>query len=117
MHTLFVYGTLRKNGSQQERMKNAVFLAEATVSGQLYQIDWYPGAVIDESQRMRIHGELYQVPDTLLAELDVFEGSEYKRVKVNTLTTKHEIVGAWIWEYARPTEGKKIIASGDWLQR
>lgn len=117
MHTLFVYGTLRKGGSQHERMKKAVFLSEATVSGQLYQIDWYPGAVLDEEQRSRIHGELYQVPDNLRAELDDFEGSEYRRVKVNTLTTKHEVIGAWIWEYVLPTARKKIIASGDWLHR
>jgi gamma-glutamylcyclotransferase (GGCT)/AIG2-like uncharacterized protein YtfP len=117
MHTLFVYGTLRKGGSQHERMRNARFLAEATVSGLLYEIDWYPGVVLDESQRYRVHGELYQVSDELLTELDDFEGPEYRRVKQNTLTTKHEMFSAWIWEYARPTTSKKIIASGDWLQR
>jgi gamma-glutamylcyclotransferase (GGCT)/AIG2-like uncharacterized protein YtfP len=111
---VFVYGTLRRGGSNHFRMEGAEFLSPATTSGRLYQIDWYPGLVIDDAAD-EIAGEIYQVSPAMLGELDGFEGTEYRRVNVVIRQPDGESVFAWIWEWLGPCDETRRIASGDWL--
>lgn len=112
---VFVYGTLRKGGSNHHRMAGAVERGPGTVRGRLFQVDWYPGLLLDETG-VDIRGEAYEVDATTLAALDAFEGSHYRRVSVRIMPTDGGvIIDAWIWEYIAPIDDLREITSGDWF--
>jgi gamma-glutamylcyclotransferase (GGCT)/AIG2-like uncharacterized protein YtfP len=111
---VFVYGTLRRGGSNHFRMEKAEFVTAGTVNGRLYQIDWYPGLVLDATADAVI-GEIYQVPPAVLEELDRFEGAEYRRLQTPVRLPDGETVSAWIWEWLGPVDESRRITSGDWL--
>lgn len=111
---VFVYGTLRRGGSNHFRMARAKFVTAGTVQGRLYQIDWYPGLVLDAAAD-GIMGEIYQVSPTVLEELDRFEGHEYRRLQTQVRLPDGESVSAWIWEWLGPVDETRRIKSGDWL--
>ena len=110
-HLVFVYGTLRRGGSNNFRMEACKWLGPAGVNGHLYEVDWYPALVLDDNAA-EVVGDLYEVPADQLDALDAFEGSEYKRVRAMVQTAEDK---AWIWEWNRPTEGLEAIPDGDWL--
>ncbi len=120
---VFVYGTLRRGGSDHFRMAAATFVSEATVSGRLYRVHWYPGLVLDEAGD-EIHGDVYQVDQSTLAILDVFEGlsagsgegTEYRRLKVEVVLQDSQVVEAWVWEWIGSTDEIKRLADGNWLK-
>jgi gamma-glutamylcyclotransferase (GGCT)/AIG2-like uncharacterized protein YtfP len=101
-HHLFVYGTLRSEGSNAWRMKEARWLASGSTSGMLYRVDWYPAARFDASASTRIVGELYVASPDLLRRLDIFEGAEYERV---------EIIVDTISDRSRPLLGRICLVS------
>jgi gamma-glutamylcyclotransferase (GGCT)/AIG2-like uncharacterized protein YtfP len=116
---VFVYGTLRRNGSNHFRMEGGSFLGEATVRGRLYKIDWYPGLVLDPAGDP-IPGEIFEVSPEQLAALDEFEGvsaaevegNEYRRVETVAQLPQGPMT-VWVWEWIGPVdEGCRI---GDWL--
>ncbi len=113
---VFVYGTLRRGGSQHFRMAGAEFIAAGTVRGRLYGIDWYPGLVADDSGD-EITGEVYQISASLLESLDDFEGPEYRRVmaQVRCGGDHRSPFSAWVWEWLGPVDESRRIISGDWL--
>jgi gamma-glutamylcyclotransferase (GGCT)/AIG2-like uncharacterized protein YtfP len=121
--TVFVYGTLRKGGSNHFRMAGARFLTTGTLAGRMYRIDWYPGIVLDESGD-EIRGEVYEVDPELLAALDVFEGvsagagegCEYRRVQTRVVATDSRILTAWVWEWLGMTDESQRLTDGDWLK-
>ena len=112
---VFVYGTLRRGGSNSFRMDGAEFVGAATVRGKLYPISWYPGLVLDEAADL-VKGEVFRVSAEQLAALDAFEGPEYRRVRTEAITASGERLSAWIWEWAMPVDGGEPIAGGDWLE-
>jgi gamma-glutamylcyclotransferase (GGCT)/AIG2-like uncharacterized protein YtfP len=73
---LFVYGTLKRGGSNHGWLEGQVFLGEArTEPGvTLYSLGEYPGLVADPADREGVTGELWAVDDAALARLDRFEG-------------------------------------------
>ena len=113
---VFVYGTLRRGGSQHGRMAGAEFVAAGTIRGRLYRIDWYPGVVVDDAGD-DIAGEVLAVDPALLAELDLFEGGEYRRVRVSVdcIGDQRSPLTAWLWEWLGPIDETRRIAGGDWL--
>lgn len=113
---VFVYGTLRRRGSNHREMAGAIFLCEATVIGNLYQIAWYPGAILQAESTQVIVGEIFRVSASHMPQLDAYEGEEYRRVRVKAHTAEGETFDAWIWEYTKKVDRQRIIASGDWLQ-
>lgn len=76
MPLLFVYGTLKRGGANHRQLDGQQFVAEArTVPGfALYQLDGYPGMVVDPADRNGITGEMWQVDAAALHRLDLFEG-------------------------------------------
>ena len=66
---VFVYGTLRRGGSNHFRMAGAEFVAQGTITGRMYRIDWYPGLVLDDAGD-EIHGEVFSVTPDQLSALD-----------------------------------------------
>ena len=111
---VFVYGTLRRGGSNNFRMDGCKWLGPAGVNAHLYEVDWYPGLVLDEDAA-EVVGDLYEVPNEKMPELDKFEGSEYRRVRAMVQTAEDTAMSAWIWEWNRSTEGLEPIPDGDWL--
>jgi len=120
---VFVYGTLRRGGSNHFRMEGADFISPGTVTGMLYRIGWYPGLVLDEAGD-EIHGEVFSVGPELLAALDVFEGisagevdgSEYRRVHVTVMQRNSQPINAWVWEWLGQTDESQRLKDGDWLK-
>ena len=119
---VFVYGTLRRGGSNAFRMDGAEFVAAAEVPGRLYQISWYPGLVLDGGKET-VTGDLYRVGAEQIKALDDFEGisanevegAEYRRVKATVLIERTEAVSAWVYEWKGPVDEEKRIPSGDWV--
>ena len=118
---VFVYGTLRRGGSNAFRMDGAEFVGAATVGGALYRISWYPGLVLDGDGR--VTGEIYRVGAEQLRALDEFEGlaageiegSEYRRVRVEADAGDDEVVEVWVYEWKGGFNEDERIQSGDWL--
>lgn len=117
-HLVFVYGTLRSGsaGAMPVRFPNAKFIAAAKVSGRLYDLGAYPGLLLDESTSL-VSGEVYEVDDSILSELDDFEGSSnYSRKQVE-ITLGSDRKSCWVYEpdpasYSFHT----LITSGDWME-
>ncbi len=117
-HLVFVYGTLRRRdaGAMSVRFPNSKFIGDAKVKGSLYDLGTYPGLLLNESNSMVI-GEVYEVDDEILNELDDFEASSnYLRKQVEIPLGTH---GRICWTYEPDPEfysPGKLISSGDWIE-
>lgn len=71
---LFVYGTLRRGGSNDiaRLVPDATFVAEASMRGRLYDLGEYPALVADENAGW-VSGEIYAVPEPAWPTLDALE--------------------------------------------
>lgn len=120
---VFVYGTLRRGGSNHFHLAGAEFVAAGTVMGRLYRIDWYPGLVLDTAGS-EIRGEVYAVDSEQLSALDAFEGlsageiegSEYRRIQTPVMLQDSQTITAWVWEWLGDVDESLRIADGDWLR-
>ncbi len=116
-HLIFVYGSLRSGGAgaMSARFPDAKFVADARVSGTLYDLGPYPGLLVNDSNSAVI-GEVYEVDDELLKALDEFEAtSNYLRKQVE-ISPGDESKMCWTYE---PDPAfyrlREIIDSGDWI--
>ncbi|MCC6597639.1 MAG: gamma-glutamylcyclotransferase [Alphaproteobacteria bacterium] len=87
MSLIFVYGNLKKGfGSHARHMQSARFIASTQTADNVYTLM----AVLDEDAtapypaliaggNAGVLGEIYDVDDDLLARLDAYEGTGYKR--------------------------------------
>ena len=98
------------------RFPNSKFIADAKVSGNLYDLGAYPGLLLNESNSLVI-GEVYEVDDEILNKLDDIEASSsYSRTQVEiSLGTNRRT--CWVYEpnpqsYSLHT----LIPSGDWIE-
>ena len=125
---LFVYGTLRRHtGSEMYRLlaRYADFVAEGTCQGRLYKIGDYPGAVPSDDPSERVKGEVWflREPDSVLRELDQYEGcgpgfvepTEYVRRRQEIVLADGTRCFACVYLYNRPTDHLVRISSGDFL--
>ena len=113
---VFVYGTLRSGGSNHFRMDGAEFISAATIRARLYRIDWYPGLVLDDAGD-EVIGEIYQVSDELMKQLDAFEGPGYRRFMTQAKCDgdHRSPQTVWLWEWLGTCDESRRILSGDWL--
>jgi gamma-glutamylcyclotransferase (GGCT)/AIG2-like uncharacterized protein YtfP len=117
-HLVFVYGTLRRGGGRamSVRFPNAKFIADAKVSGSLYDLGAHPGLKLNEANSSVI-GEVYEVDDELLNKLDDFEASTYYlRKQVEISLGSHRKM---CWTYEPDPEFyslRTLITSGDWVE-
>jgi gamma-glutamylcyclotransferase (GGCT)/AIG2-like uncharacterized protein YtfP len=119
-HLVFVYGSLRRGGAgaMAIRFPNSRFIAEARVSGSLYDLGAYPGLLLNESNSL-VHGEVYEVDDETLGELDQFElSSDYQRKQVEVfMDTQRKKCWIYVPDYgAEFFSDRTIIISGDWIE-
>ena len=111
---LFTYGTLRRGfNNPYSAMVRArgQFVRETTVPGTIYQLEGYPGFV-PAAGTNPVRGDLYSIPESLLEDLDDYEGPAYKRVRIMTACG----VEAWIYQYTASVAGRQVIASGDFAK-
>lgn len=113
MRTLvFVYGTLKRGGSNHGWIAQQQFVAEARTAPlfRLYDLGGYPGMVRVEDG-LSIQGEVWSVDEVGLIKLDVLEdteGGEYERVVV-------PLEGEWAsqrvegYVYLRSIEGRREV--------
>ncbi len=120
---LFVYGTLRRGLRLHHHMGDASYLCEARLKGQLYDIDYYPGLIIDPNANW-VTGELFAVDDLILTRLDAVEGydphsptsSDYLRQEVTVLKPNDEEFSVLTYTYNHPVQGLSRIDSGDYKE-
>jgi gamma-glutamylcyclotransferase (GGCT)/AIG2-like uncharacterized protein YtfP len=113
MSLVFVYGTLKRGGSNHHFMASGSFAGNAqTPPGfTLYEIAGYPGMVREEGDREGVRGEVWSVDDECLADLDVLEGLEeglYSR-KAVPLGDPFEKTVVEAYFYLKGTEGRPRI--------
>ncbi len=121
---VFVYGTLRRGGSNAFRMDGAEFVADAEVAGKLVAITWYPGLVPGKADQW-VKGEVYYVSPDHLRALDEYEGlaagevegSEYcrTRMKAYPIGSQNAWGEAWVWQWLGEVDEKRVVESGDWM--
>ena len=75
MQRVFVYGTLKKGYCRHDALSSAKFLGAATTEPlyRLFDLGSYPGMVCDKNGAA-VEGELYEVDDECLKNLDMVEG-------------------------------------------
>ncbi len=115
MSTLvFVYGTLKRGGSNHSWIEKQRFVAEACTAPlyRMYDLGGYPGMVRD-AEGISIQGEVWSVDEPGLIHLDVLEdieGGEYERVAV-------QLEGEWAarrvegYLYLHSTEGRREVGA------
>jgi len=78
MNKIFLYGTLKRNERAHFFLSNhrSKFICEAKTHSRyhLYDQGYYPGMVINEQINGGVHGELFEVTDECLKDLDIYEG-------------------------------------------
>jgi gamma-glutamylcyclotransferase (GGCT)/AIG2-like uncharacterized protein YtfP len=117
-HLVFIYGSLRRDctGAMSIRFPSSNFIGDAKVSGSLYDLSRYPGLLLNESNSL-VKGELYEVDDELLNQLDEFEASSNylrKQVEINVGGQRRKC-----WTYEPDPEFyslQTLITSGDWVE-
>ncbi|CAD5276533.1 MULTISPECIES: gamma-glutamylcyclotransferase [unclassified Imperialibacter] len=117
---IFVYGTLMSGFEGPCAVflrKNASLLGEASCSGYLYRVSWYPGLVL--SPEALAFGELYKIKEssevTFWATLDEYEGvdpmllvgDEYIRQQID-VRMDSKMLTAWTYLFTGPKKGKPI---------
>ena len=119
MFKLFVYGSLKRHKSAFGFLEghNAVFLKEAVTAPRyhLYQISWFPGMVIDdldEGTTGGVHGEVFEVTEECLQDLDRYEGVPHLFRREEVFLEDGDKVFAYI--FAEPFTGRTRIESGIW---
>lgn len=118
---VFVYGTLRRGGSNDiARFRPAPrFVAEAVITGTLYHLGGYPGAVLGGTAALR--GEVYAIEPALEAQLDVLEevrpdGKGEYRKREEPVEVGGRMLLCLVYEiHPRRIVGRPAIGSGDWM--
>ena len=105
---VFVYGTLMNGEDNHHFLENSTCLGKAAIEGyDMYNVGGYYPAIIPGNSR--IIGELYEVPENDMASIDMLEGEGSLYIRKCEITTGNEM--AYIYEYARDTEGLEKIDS------
>ena len=115
MSLVFVYGTLKRGGSNHSFLAGQGFLGDArTVAGyRLFELEGFPGMVALPDDRAGVSGEIWSVDEACLAELDRLEGIDeglYRRERVKLLAPfANQAIETYI--YARDIQGRRDLGS------
>lgn len=117
---IFVYGTLRPGEGAAGKMREAEYVGEDRINGDLYTMGYYPGAKAVpghfDAGKPTITGDVFKiVTDTLVPLLDMYEGYPHLYGKVETETAEGRHV--WVYTYNHDVCVGQLIATGDWKTR
>lgn len=75
---IFVYGTLKRGHANHGYLSGQTFIDLATTEPRyrLYDLGGYPGMVLHANHGTSIHGEVWEIDDACLKQLDELEGTE-----------------------------------------
>src|SRR3546814_9316943 len=120
---LFVYGTLRPAFGRPMALwfgTVARHKGKGSAKGALYRIADYPGFV--PGPNGVVAGDVFELPDPtpVLAKLDIYEECspdfppphEYRR-EMLAVDMPDGPVQAWVYVYARPTDGQERLENGN----
>ena len=98
------------------RFPSSKFIGEANVSGSLYDLGAFPGLLLNDSSSL-VMGEVYEVDDETLKQLDDFEASSNYCRKQVEISLNIGRTKCWVYEpkpefYSLHT----LITSGDWIE-
>ncbi len=124
---LFVYGTLLKGEESHHLLEDSPLIATGYVKGTLYDLHvGFPALSITEIQG-RIYGEVYEVTEDLLAELDHYEGCDpddedtlYEKKEVTFYPDKGTPFSVWCYvmnDKQLHRFSTTVISSGNWKKR
>ena len=122
---LFTYGTLLPQHAPDE-VKSVVTkltpCGEGSISGVLFDLGEYPGAVFDNSSDTRVFGTVFRLPDevNIISELDRYEGfdpaspstSLFVRKLHPVVLTTGENIECWVYEYNGNPVQERILVDG-----
>lgn len=116
-HLVFVYGSLRAGQANHWLLRSARPLGRALIRGALIDLGWYPGLVAAGAPGFVV-GEVYEVDDATLADLDGLEGVH----RDPPLYVREEVTASWVdgfgpvwaYRYARESTGRPV-PGGDWV--
>jgi protein phosphatase len=112
---LFVYGTLKRGGSNHRYMERQSFVGAArTPKGYtLYDLGGYPGMIADTADEEGVTGEVWSVDDACLASLDVLEGTAEGLYRRSTITLLDPFAKSVVetYVYLKGVEGRRRIGS------
>jgi gamma-glutamylcyclotransferase (GGCT)/AIG2-like uncharacterized protein YtfP len=115
MSLVFVYGTLKRGGSNHAGLAGQVFLGEAhTGPGfRLYALDDYPGMVAVPDDRGGVSGEVWSVTPECLARLDELEGLAVGLYRREPVSLQPPFAGQAVetYLYARSISGRPDLGS------
>ena len=111
MNTVFVYGTLLKGECNHNYYLGGIpCLGQATLRNfDLYDLGRYPGIITGDGT---VLGEVYEVSDDKLSELDVLEGLEYGlyiRQQAEVTMDNGETLEAAVYVYNNSVDGCEKI--------
>jgi len=116
-HKVFVYGTLKEGQSNHRLLNRSLFTGRDAAPGILYTGPAFPmaieiGSLTGDPVVPMINGELYEVDDNTLENLDRLEGHPdfYERKEV-TLESGQI---AWIYYWQGEIERLRFIPQGEW---
>jgi gamma-glutamylcyclotransferase (GGCT)/AIG2-like uncharacterized protein YtfP len=113
MPLIFVYGTLKRGGSNHAYLAGQQFLGEArTPPGyRLYALDGYPGMIEKPDDREGVTGEVWSIDAPCLAQLDRLEGLAeglYRRIPIKLLPPyADQPIETYL--YARSVDGRRDL--------
>ena len=123
---LFVYGSLRKQGSHNHLLGEATWISEGFTKGKLFLIDWYPGMILSlqeskqddnpEIQQDWVYGDIYKISSYMFLSLDSYEGDAYDRIFVLVRDRNNNIHQAQTYVYNQNIDDKKNIQPADWIE-
>jgi gamma-glutamylcyclotransferase (GGCT)/AIG2-like uncharacterized protein YtfP len=128
-HYVFVYGTLRRGGSNDINLRKPAprYVGSASLQGSLYDLGPYPGLVLAPagSRASEVIGELYAISLALEENLDELEGllpvptgeyfKRWMRIEVASGDLNHRL-DCIVYEInPERTHASALISSGDWM--
>jgi gamma-glutamylcyclotransferase (GGCT)/AIG2-like uncharacterized protein YtfP len=123
-NVLFVYGTLRPqiaHESERTLLRGSRAIGKGRFWGKLYDLGNYPGLVESWDHRDVVHGELFEISQSQLLELDRHEGCnsedghEYVRMACQVKGPGNDWVNAYVYIYNKDPNGLPLIAGGDYV--
>jgi gamma-glutamylcyclotransferase (GGCT)/AIG2-like uncharacterized protein YtfP len=106
-HLVFVYGSLKRGGTNHDLLRGATFEGERALEGlEMWDTgEGFPACVPGEGT---VHGEVYTVDDATLMAVDRLEG-------VPDLYERRRTEGLWVYVWAGdPKEGWGRVPDGRW---
>ncbi|AUS04017.1 gamma-glutamylcyclotransferase family protein [Pseudotamlana carrageenivorans] len=126
---LLVYGTLQKesqNSMSKYLAAHGQFVARGCFQGKLYQVSWFPGAVVSSNILEKVYGSIFKIDtsENVFKVLDAYEGigrvpkasDLFKRESVHAMLDDGTTIETWVYLYNRSVNHLKRISSGDFLK-